>query len=494
MNPQGSLYKNYDLSQPFSLILNRPRAPRWGAPFKVGDRTADFRRLFAFWIDLVEDPDISSRRDPNIHVRMMRDPQIYAAFTVRALATASLPWHVKPTGDTPEALGYAKKISSMLETLPNFAKILKNIMLAIPMGMSVNEVVWMMNGGLEVAPHDLYPVHKDRFVFDLDGNLAIRSPVDIFWGEAVPKRTFIRHTFDQLPGSFLSPLDEARLLFGFGLNDVLYPTWFAKQIILRMDLRYLERFGTPTRVGRYPRRNIQARDALEELINDLARDQVALFPSDEGYDLDFLEASGGGHTAFSGMIQYFDRLISKAYLGSTLLLETSGGGGRGGGGAGSYSLGRIQERSTFGRIVEYDHQGVASLLNKSLIQWVFELNGWPPQYMPSFEFTRKESHDINELIEALRVAQSMGFVVTAEMLTEQTGFRAAKKGETILQVDAGTGEVNQTAGIDILGQKARQGFVDQMGGLSEQTMDMQQQLDEMLQAIGSLSTQNLIAA
>jgi phage gp29-like protein len=404
---------------------------------------------------VVEDVDLAASRDPNIHVKMMRDPQIYACFQIRAYATASLPWAIIPKEDSQEGKDYANRAETMLRELPSFPSIIKNILLSVPMGLSIQEVVWWYKDDLTIVPHRLWPVHKDRFVFDLDGRLALRSPIDVFWGESVPEYTFIPHVSDQLPGSFYAPHEEARQFYGFGLNDVLYPTWMAKQIIMRMDLRYLERFANAYRVGRYPRRNVQGRDEVRQLFDDLMRDQVLLFPSDEGYDIELQEASQAGHASFQGMMDYLDRQISKAYLGSTLLLDI--------GDVGSYSLGRVHERTTFGRIAEYDHNAVASTFNEFLLPWIFELNGWPKQYVPRFEFTMKESQDINELIEALRVLQSMGFQVSAEMVTEQTGFRQAREGENILTFQTGEEgqmQVQQTSGEqDILSPEGRQSLV-----------------------------------
>jgi phage gp29-like protein len=213
-----------------------------------------------------------------------------------------------------------------------------------------------------------------------------------------------------------------------------------------MDFRYLERFGNPVRLGRYPRKNLSARTAILELIDDLAREQVALFPSDEGYDVEYLEASGGGHVSFQNILDYLDRQISKAYLGSTLLMDV--------GDTGSYSLGRVHERTTFGRVAEYDHHCVASTLNQFLLPWIFELNHWPSQYIPTFEFTMKESQDINQLIEALRIAQAMGFKISSEMITEQTGFRAMRPGEHELVLMDANGQMSISSGGNQLMEQA----------------------------------------
>lgn len=464
-------------SRGVNFILERSKAPRIRAPFRIGARTADFRRMLAFWIDLVEDPDITARRDPMIHLRMMRDPQIYACFMIRSLATASLPTAIIARNDTQEAKMYQTRVEKIFNNIPNFPRVTKNMLTAVPQGLSIQEVLWTIDENLWTVPHNLFPVHKDRFVADLDGNLALRSPLDMFWGEAVPPRTFIPHTFDQLPGSFMDPEEEGRIIFGLGLHDVLYPTWFAKQIILRMDLRYLERFGNPTRIGKYPRKNNESREALRQLIDDLSHEQIALFPSDEGYELEHYEAAGGGHRGFQDLIDYFDRQFSKAYLGSTLLLDI--------GDVGSYSLGRIHERTTFGRVAEYDHAAIASTFNTYLIPWLFELNNWPKAFMPSFAFTMKESQDIAEVIEALRVLQTMGYSVSAEMVSEQTGFRKPREGETILSVmtneEGAVSSVDQRGGqFDLLSPRGRGKLVEATTqAIGPQLMQLRKQLENL---------------
>lgn len=443
-------------AEPFNMILSRPAAPRFNAPFKIGDRTADFRRLFAFWIDIVEDTDISSKRDPSIMLRMMRDPQIYACHNIRTLATSSLPWTVEPADGQPASEMYANLVTQMFEKIkPSFPDFIKMVLMSRPMGLSVTELVWNISDNLSIFPFRAVPSHKDRYVFDLDGELCIRSPIDLFWGERVPDRTFLTQTFDAMPGSFNDPAEEGRIFFGFGLNDVLYPTYFAKQIILRQDLRYLERFGNPIRKGRYPRKNEQGREAIQKMLDQLCHDQVMLFPSDDGYEVDLVEASGGGHRLFQDLIDYMDRQTSKAYLGSTLLLDI--------GDVGSYSLGRVHERTTFGRVAEFDHNATAGLFNGTLIPWIFELNQWPKEAMPTFRFTMKESHDITELMESLRLAQAMGYQVSAEMITESTGIRAARPGETILQF---LPDQNATGGMKVTQQGGEADLTTLKGQLS----------------------------
>ena len=464
------------------MILSRPEAPRFGAPFKVGDRTADFRRLFAFWIDIVEDTDISSRKDPSIMLRMMRDPQIYACHNIRTLATSSLPWTVEPADEQPASRMYGDMTKQMLEKIkPSFPDFIKMVLMSRPMGLSVTELVWNISDNLNLYPHRAYPVHKDRFVFDLDGNLCLRSPIDLFWGERTPDRTFLTQTFDAMPGSFLDPQEEGRIFFGFGLNDVLYPTYFAKQIVLRQDLRYLERFGNPIRKGRYPRKNEQGRAAIQQLLDQLANDQIMLFPSDDGYDAELIEASGGGHRLFQDLIDYMDRQTSKVYLGSTLLLDI--------GDVGSYSLGRVHERTTFGRVAEYDHNSVAGLINGYLIPWIFELNQWPKEAMPTFRFTMKESHDITELMESLRLAQAMGFKVSAEMITESSGIRKARPGETILeflpdQNATGGTQINQQGeGADLRTQAGQQGILAEASRQPAEWMTLRRRIESLENAL-----------
>lgn len=488
LRPRGGQESTY--SQDFDLIFSRPHAPRQKAGFSVGDRVADFRRFLAFWIDLVEDPDLAARSDPRSYIRMFRDPQIHACHTIRTYATACLPWHLTPADESAEARKYADKVDRFFKELPHFAYFIKNLMLAIPFGSSFTEIVWNVNEAMEIYPYKTFPVHKDRFTFDLDGNLALKSPRQIFWGEYVPEHTFLHHIFDMMPGSFVNPLEEGRLFFGFGLHDVLYPTYYAKQILLRLDLRYLNRYANPIREGRYPSKSVEGQDAVQSLFDDMAHESMILFPSDEGYDVNLHELSGVGHGSFQSMIDYFDRQISKVYLGSTLLLDV--------GDVGAYSLGRVHERTTFGRIAEYDHQSVSSVINSQLIESIFALNRWPKHLKPEFTFTLKESHDIGEVLEAMRVAQSMGYPLSVEMLSEQTGIRTPREGETILTVspDEDGVSVEQKQGVggpNLMSGPGREEYVQQNRDQLREIQSLRVKLDQLGTQILGLSANKLIA-
>lgn len=442
-------------NDPIALSVTRPRASRVMAGYDMGSRIAGFGRHFGFYLDLVEDSDVAARQDPAVYERMQRDAHYYACLQIRGLATASLPITMVPADQQPKATFYATEILDGLtgrDGMRHFTQFLLAIMQAIPQGLSVTEVVYKINKKLQVMPSMAFAEMKDRFVFDLDGNLCIRSPVDIFYGERVPDRVFVRHTFNPNGGSYFNPDDEARSFFGTGMNSIIYPWFIWKQLTLNMKFRYLDRFGSPTIIGRFPRKNAIGREQIMQMMNYLHTNGKMVWPSDDGYDVEFQEVGSTGDDKFQATIDYIDRQVSQAVLGSTLLLDQ--------GDVGSYALGEVHERTTFGRISAFDRRAVEDTLNNGLIRWLMQLNHWNEDMSPSLSFQIKEQTELATTIEALQTLQGMGFQISAELVTEKTGFRQPRPGETILMFDpmgaAGgsqqiDGPNSPLAGVDMLG-------------------------------------------
>lgn len=436
-------------ASPIQIIMKRNRQPRYQAHAAMNQRIGGFDRLLGFYLDLVEDHDLAAQQDPQVYDRMLRDAHYNACLQIRMLATASLPMSFVPVDQSAEAAEYAENLSKILtgrNGLLHSTNFLSSVMQAIPNGLSVTELIYA-NDPINkwMYPAKAFPSHKDRYVFDLDGHLCLRSPNDVFFGEWLPERRFIPHVFSPMPGSFNSPEDEARIYYGFGLNQVIYPWFIWKQLTLNMDFRFLDRFGNPTLVGRFPRKNAAGRDKVMNLMEYLTNNGKMVWPSDDGYDIDLFEANGTGHQNFMALLEYLDKQMSQAVLGSTLLLDQ--------GDVGSYALGKVHQQTTFGRIAEYDRRNLEDTLNATMVRWIMELNHWPMEKCPTLIFQQKETEDTFQVIESLKLLQEMGFEITAEMVSEKTGFRQPRPGETILTFDplgamGGEGGFKQLNGKD----------------------------------------------
>ncbi len=406
------------------LSVMRPQASRFRAPWVMGERIGGYQRLFDYYIDVVNDPDFALQRDPKAHEKMMRDGQIAGALRIRQLATASRTIIFSPKHDTQPHREYADKASRLWDKLRKPGESLLNILEALSRGLSVQEIVWNLDDRLEMYPQRMYPVDKSRFVFNLQNELALLSPIDVFYGEALPPYTFLAHRFDPEPGTFNDTQLEGRIPFGRGLFDRVYPWFFWKMIILRLALRFSEIFASPYKVGRYPANNMEAKDAVLTALSRLSGSSELVLPAGSEYDVKFEQAPTRGSTIYEWLLKYVDNQIVKIILGTTLVMEPEG--------QGSYTLGQSHERTTFGRIAQFDSESMCDTLEHDLITWMFTINGWPHELVPRVTQSPPEVGSVSETIESMLALSDAGYPVSVEMIAEATGLRTARPGESSL--------------------------------------------------------------
>jgi len=441
-----------------------PRANRFRSAWRAGERIADFRRFFAFYIDLVEDPDFALAKDPQSHNRMMRDGQIFSSLRLRQLATAVRPlkFRARAGNETAQAVAYARQALDLWGRVRRKTEVIMNMLDAVARGLSVQELIWQIDSDGAWYTPELVPVHKDRFAYTLRRQLVLRGPVDVFWGEEVPPFTFMPHVFDPEPGSFYEPEQEGSILYGKGLFDRLYPWFFWKQLILRFAFRNAENTASGIRVGRYPRHNVEGKAVMEDLLKDVSNNFAVLFPSDPGYDLEVHQVPNNSHDVLMGLLEYIDKMIVKMILGSTLVTDQ--------GNVGSYTLGLIHERNTFGRIAVKDAQDIEDTLARTLVPWWFEMNNWPDADVPVPHFSTAPGVNLGEIVNILTTLQDMGFPVSIEMVSEMTGISPPKQGEVIIDFkpDAGGGlDVQTRNGDGAIRSQDPVGIADQLASAAD---------------------------
>lgn len=421
------------------LSLRRPQADRVRAMWQPGERIADYRRMFAFYLDVVENVDYALRKDARAHDRMMRDGQVYSAIRVRQLANASRKLAITPKGDSEEDKRYAELTRDMLRRIHRFPEMLLNVLDAIPRGMSCQEIEWQLsNQTMLFEPLKLYPVHPSRIKFDLDNHPVLVSPFDIFWGEKLPPNSFMLHTHDPEPGDWSKPEEEGRLVFGHGLLDRLYPWFLWKSICIRNWLRLSDRVATGTLVGRYPWKNAEARTQIMDILKMVQSHGAVAFPSDAGFEIDLLKGDNHSADFYKNLVGYIDDQMTKMVLGSTMLMDT--------GSVGSYAMAEVHERTTFGRLVTYDADSVVSTLRDQLVRYIFVMNDWPVAAMPEIEFQSQSRWSLTEIVNACVKLSDMGFPISYEVVSEETGIRKPGPGETIITSTPMSGNVHIESG------------------------------------------------
>jgi phage gp29-like protein len=213
--------------------------------------------------------------------------------------------------------------------------------------------------------------HPRRFGFSKERELRMLTKAQPKEGEAVPERKFIVFSY----GSSDNP-------YGKALGQRLWwPVWFKKQGI-RFWLIFLEKFGMPTAVGKYPAGALaEDKKTLKEAVAAIHSETGIIVP--DSMVVELMEASRGGTVTYESLCDYMDRQISKAVLGQTLTTEVSG--------SGSYAASQTHD-DVRQDIKVADAGMMAECLSNTLIKWLVDYNyAGVTEYPRMVYITQKES-------------------------------------------------------------------------------------------------------
>jgi phage gp29-like protein len=261
----------------------------------------------------------------DVFVRMQRDAQVRACLTTKRLSVLSEQVEVHPAGTSPLAVKAADVVREQLAALPGGpAAVLTGALDALALGFAIGELLWNPDGTLgSVFYHD-----PRRFAFHGDAYGDVEEVEVLDAGLRWPRDRFVLFTYQ---GKYGSPYGESDLV-------AAYRAWSEKDLIRRMWLTALDRFGTPTPIARVPTNWTQAEcDHLAAQLRGIHAESALVVPNDVelGAILDAhrVEPGAGFHTA----VLYQDAQIARSILGQ----EMTSAGNSGAGGGASFSLAQV---------------------------------------------------------------------------------------------------------------------------------------------------------
>lgn len=417
--------------------MARPGIPRPQAMWEPGERIADFKRLFEFYVDIVENTDFGLAQDYKSHERMLRDGQVYSALRLRQIATCSRPVMLKPRNDSEQALRYCRVITKMFERLP-MQRISLQMLGAIATGSSVQEITWQVNDNLEWYPEALNDVHHTRIAYNTRGQLLLKSTYDPFFGEKLPPYTFVVHRNETEGGAWDQALHEGRLLHGRGILDRVYPWHLWKQILLRFALKGTERASSGVLIIKFPKKDASSFAQAQNIAKYFTQSGVVLVPDEAGWSVELLRGDFSTSEGYTKIIEYIDEQIAKIIIGNTMLLQTTSGG--------SYASLETAEQSTLARLAAFDANNLLETLNNQLIAFIMAMNNWPLELAPIAAFKAGPRSSLTEILNAIIKLREIGYPVSVEMIEEETRIRQPREGEVVLRVDPYTAKVVSVVG------------------------------------------------
>lgn len=301
--------------RPFSsnMRLRRAAGSR-GDVVLTGDPIAstrdgrDITRPFTKGLQLPRDPQLMTSVDWGVYDEILHDSQVASCLQQRRNAVVSRNWDVVPGDDEdPRSVEAAEALKDMLSAI-GWDRITDKMLFAPFYGYQVAELLWDTSG--PVWHFDIRVRHARRFRYDDQDRLRLLTRADML-GEILPERNF----WVLRAGS--SDDDE---VYGRGLAEWLYwPTVF-KRNGLKFWNNFLDKYGAPTAVGKYPAGTPDAQIVnLLGAMQAIATDTGIAIP--DRMMIEFLEATRAGAADYEELVRYCDEAISKIILSQTMTTD-----------------------------------------------------------------------------------------------------------------------------------------------------------------------------
>ena len=288
-----------------------PARPELGEIASTGDGR-DITKGYADFLRLLRPEDgvlASGGGDMKIYEMLLVDDQVKPTIQQRRMAVVSREWEVLPGGDSPADKAAAEHLAEQLQAMP-FDRITVKMLAGVFYGYAVGECMWRIGEDGKVWLDDVKVRKQRRFRFGQDGELRLLTR-DRPQGEAMPPAKF---------WTFATGADHDDDPYGLGLAHWLYWPAFFKRHGVKFWLIFLEKFGGPTAVGKYPAGAQPSDiDKLLEAVQAIQLDSGIVIP--DGMMVELLEATRSGSASYMDMYEAMNAAISKVVLSQTMTTD-----------------------------------------------------------------------------------------------------------------------------------------------------------------------------
>lgn len=346
-----------------------------------------------------------------------KDPQIQSDLGKRRQAAADRDWQiVAPPDATPaeqRATDQAREVFAGLEV--------EDLLIELGDGILhgwVNLVQpWTTDGSARVieqpqwVPHTHFQGHPDA-----QDTLTLRDGSRT--GEALWPLGWVEHRHRAKSGYV------ARM----GLLRVLCWPFLFQNYALGDLAELLEILGIPVRLGKYPAQGTsKAQQAtLLRAITGMGHTAAGIIP--DTMTVELLEAASGSEKPFETMLNWCERVKSKAVLGGTLTTGADQG-------SGAYALGRVHERG-LDSLIASDCRQYSGTIRRCQLWPMAALNFGVMRLAraPRLVIDTGDPADLTALAEALPKLVSVGVQIPERWVHEQGHIPQALDGEAVLRM------------------------------------------------------------
>lgn len=344
-----------------------------------------------------------------------KDGHIMSEMSKRRRAITGLEWDIVPPDNATAAeKKAAAELYSLLQGLDDFEEVLFDTTDAIGKGFVCQEIEWQHTGGIWLPRHiDHRPQSWFQLARGVRQEIRLRGSAG---GEPLQPFGWITHAHRAKSGYL-----ERSALF----RVLVWPYLFKNYSVGDLA-EFLEIYGIPMRVGKYPSGATQAEKlTLLRALAALGHNAAGIIPN--GMELEFLNAAEGDPAAFKLMIEWCEKTQSKAILGGTLTSQADGA-------SSTNALGNVHNEVRK-ELRDSDAKQVAKTLSRDLVYPIALLNGLVTNWerCPRFKFDLQEPEDLKYYADALPKLTELGIQVPRQWAQERLGIPEPEGGEDVLQ-------------------------------------------------------------
>lgn len=371
--------------------------------------TRDGRDITQPWVRGLreaKDPKLAMAVDWGAYDVVFNDDQVFSTLQQRIGAVVAKNWNViAGDDDDPRASKAAEAFDDTLKALP-WDRITRKMLMATFYGYSVGELMWGHRDGL-IDIVGIKVRHARRFRYDDEDRLRMLTPTNM-QGEIMPERKFWVHA--------VGAADDDQP-YGHGLAHWLYwPTLFKRNGIRFWNI-FLDKYGTPTAKGTYPRGASKDEQAkLLSALQAIATDSGFIVP--EGVAVELLGAVRSGTADFEALCRYMDAAIAKIVLSQTMTTDNGS----------SRSQGEVHA-DVRDDVVKTDADDLTDSFTQQVARWWTDLNFGADVPAPIVRRVVEEEEDTAQTAQTDKVHAENGWVRTEDSFRDTYGEGFVRKTE-----------------------------------------------------------------
>jgi SPP1 gp7 family putative phage head morphogenesis protein len=382
-----------------------------------GERARGIDRWAKTLGGVIFNPDkLQADKGSGIYRTMVREEEVIkAALLLKKMVVLSPGWEVRPASDDGVDMQAKDLMDYAFDHMDgNVEGMLMAQMDALDIGHSVQEINAMFyERGPFAGKAGIKSVKSkpgETFKYELDdfGNLkpdGLRQFDKMNLGgkgEPMPIDKFMLWAYQGTPSN------------PYGISDLqpAYRSYFAKKLITAFWSIHLEKFASPTPVGKHrPGADQGEKDDVLSFLKNLHHNNALVVPED--WEVEFLERTRQGRAEYNEAVQYHNLMMARAILLPSLVLDTQTRGAH---------VTASKQFEAFLLVCQWVQQALEDVVNDQLISRIVDWNLDVIEY-PRFAFKPFPNENLGDIMKAFQMGVQAKIVNPKEtFLREMLGW------------------------------------------------------------------------